>query len=307
MEELGAANPLPPVSTKVQPTSGTGELSAGGRPAHSPNISTNLTFNAQAKTSMLSIEIFCSPRESNKTGVVGEIQGRRLIEVAIERKPFVPDAHEPIRIAEGEWIQEHAVHDAEDRSVGSDTERERQNRDGVNPELLRNWRTIGAEPATISLETIGRAKWFTYVRCHLGVQLESDARRLLVSSLNRTTCAIERRGAAPAQGASCVLFATELHPRRHQSVGNQDGDLLRLVARHDRLPLLFELDICALQVLAALLGITVVAAGHRFVVARREVENVDELAMRGLELGHRCTPSAEPLGVEARQLQSVGH
>ena len=55
----------------------------------------------------------------------------------------------------------------------------------VNPGLLRNLRTMGRKPLiTITFETVGRANWFTYVRHHGGIQLESDARALPVSSLN---------------------------------------------------------------------------------------------------------------------------
>ena len=56
-----------------------------------------------------------------------------------------------------------------------------------------------------------------------------------------------------------------------------------LVAPHHRHPLLLESLILPFQVLTAVLGVPEVATSQRFVVARREVENVDELIMSGLD------------------------
>ena len=57
-----------------------------------------------------------------------------------------------------------------------------------------------------------RDDWFTYVRHHVGIELESDARGLPVSSRNPTNCGIGRSRSAPAHGASRVLFATGFNP-----------------------------------------------------------------------------------------------
>ena len=59
----------------------------------------------------------------------------------------MPDAHEPIRIVEGKWPQEHAVHDAEDRGIRSNTERERQNRDSGESGTPQKLANDGAEAA----------------------------------------------------------------------------------------------------------------------------------------------------------------
>jgi len=63
-----------------------------------------------------------------------------VLKVPIQRSGTRPvfiqsfvDPNESIRIREGQWTQEHAFHDREDRSVCTDPERERQDRDQSKP------------------------------------------------------------------------------------------------------------------------------------------------------------------------------
>jgi hypothetical protein len=43
---------------------------------------------------------------------------------------FLPDQHDALRVLVGQGLQQHAAHKTEDGGVGSDTERERQERNG---------------------------------------------------------------------------------------------------------------------------------------------------------------------------------
>src|SRR5204862_3752434 len=43
--------------------------------------------------------------------------------------PFFPERHDAMRLAEGKTLEEHGVHDREDRRVGADAKREGEYRD----------------------------------------------------------------------------------------------------------------------------------------------------------------------------------
>ena len=50
------------------------------------------------------------------------------------------DADQAFGLVEGQWLQHHAVDDAEDGGAGADAEREREDGGGGEAGLLRNMR-----------------------------------------------------------------------------------------------------------------------------------------------------------------------
>ena len=55
----------------------------------------------------------------------------------VERGPPAPDHHRAIRLGPRQRPQQHGVHDAEDRGVGADAERQRQHGDGGKAGVAR--------------------------------------------------------------------------------------------------------------------------------------------------------------------------